>query len=101
MARAQSATWIWTITVALLATGVLTVLPLLWFAEAAQRIPLTLLGVFQYISPTLQFIIGIVIFHEPFSQAKLFGFSIIWTALLLYSAEGMLHRQRRTALSQT
>ena len=60
----------WTVNVALLATGVLTVMPLLWFAEAARRIPMTLLGVFQYIAPTIQFIIGIAIYHEPFSAGQ-------------------------------
>ena len=90
----------WTVNVALLATGVLTVMPLLWFAEAARRIPMTLLGVFQYIAPTIQFVIGIAIYHEPFSAAKLVGFCIIWSALLLYWAEGMLHRQRRPVAAQ-
>ena len=71
-----------------------TVLPLYWFASAAHLIPLALLGILQYIAPTLQFTLGIALYHEPFSLAKLAGFSIIWVALLIYWAEGMLHRQR-------
>lgn len=81
----------------LMGTGVITVLPLAWFATAARLIPLTLLGILQYIAPTLQFTIGVALYHEPFSPAKLVGFSIIWAALLIYWAEGMLQRQRAAA----
>lgn len=81
-------------TLLLMGTGVVTVLPLYWFASAAHLIPLALLGILQYIAPTLQFTLGIALYHEPFSLAKLAGFSIIWVALLIYWAEGMLHRQR-------
>ena len=59
----------------LLTTGVVTVLPLTWFATAARRILLSLLGVLQYIAPTLQFLVGLLIFQEAFSQTKLIGFS--------------------------
>jgi chloramphenicol-sensitive protein RarD len=58
---------------------------------------LALLGIMQYIAPTLQFTLGIVLYHEPFSPVKLVGFSIIWMALLIYWAEGLLHRQRAAA----
>ena len=81
-------------TLLLMSTGVVTVVPLLWFASAARRIPLSLLGILQYIAPTMQFFIGLVIFHEPFSATKLIGFIIIWSALLLFWAEGAGHRQR-------
>lgn len=84
----------WGKTLLLLTTGVVTVLPLTWFATAARRIPLSLLGVLQYVAPTLQFLVGLLIFQEAFSQSKLIGFSIIWAALILYWAEGMIHRQR-------
>jgi chloramphenicol-sensitive protein RarD len=81
-------------TLLLMSTGVVTVVPLLWFASAARRIPLSMLGILQYIAPTIQFFIGLVIFHEPFSAVQLIGFAIIWSALLLFWAEGALHRQR-------
>lgn len=81
----------------LVLTGVITVGPLIWFASAARLIPLSMMGFIQYISPTLQFIIGVTLFHEPFNATKLIGFSIIWVALIIYSAEGMMNRNRVTA----
>jgi chloramphenicol-sensitive protein RarD len=74
---------------ALLAAGPLTSLPLLSFAAGARRIPLSLAGVLQYISPSLQLLLGIVIWHEPFQQKKLIGYALIWLALLMYSAESL------------
>jgi len=84
----------WGKTLLLLTTGVVTVVPLMWFATAARRIPLSLLGVLQYVAPTLQFLVGLLVFHEAFSQTKLIGFSIIWVALIFYWVEGMIHRRR-------
>jgi chloramphenicol-sensitive protein RarD len=74
----------WLTSVLLISTGVITVIPLLWFAEAAQRIPLSMMGVIQYISPTLMFILGIAVFHEPFDIHRLVGFLLIWAALGVY-----------------
>jgi len=74
----------------LLAAGPLTAVPLLLFASGARRIPLMLLGLMQYIAPTLQFAIGVFVYGEPMSPSRLIGFAIIWTALALYSAEGLL-----------
>jgi chloramphenicol-sensitive protein RarD len=75
-------------------SGVVTAIPLLLFAGSARRIPLSMMGIIQYISPTLQFLIGIWAFNEAFSGAKLVGFVIIWLALLLYSVEGLMERRR-------
>ena len=61
---------------------------------SARRIPLSMMGIIQYISPTLQFLIGIWAFNEAFSGAKLVGFVIIWLALLLYTVEGLVERRR-------
>ncbi len=85
----------------LIGTGLVTVFPLYWFALAARRIPMSLLGLLQYVSPTISFLIGILVFHEPFDQAKLIGFCVIWVALGLYWAEGVLHRNRVASLPQT
>ncbi|WP_367848244.1 EamA family transporter RarD [Rhodoferax sp. WC2427] len=74
----------------LLLAGPLTAIPLLLFAAGARRIPLTTLGILQYISPTLQFALGVWIFHEPFQMARLAGFGLIWAALGVYSVEGWL-----------
>ena len=69
--------------------GVATAIPLILFAHGARRVPLATLGVLQYATPTLQFLLGVVVYGESFSQARLVGFSLIWTALLLYSIEGL------------
>lgn len=78
-----------------MATGVMTALPLLLFSAGARLVPLSMLGVLQYIAPTMQFFIGVFYYHEPFSQALLIGFMLIWVALAVYSVEGMLHRRTR------
>jgi len=81
---------------ALVAAGPLTSIPLLLFAAGARRIPLSLAGVLQYVSPTLQLLLGVIVWHEPFQPRKLFGYALIWLALALYSGEG-LWVWRRTA----
>jgi chloramphenicol-sensitive protein RarD len=69
----------------LAATGAITVIPLLLFGAAAQRIPLTTVGFLQYIAPTIQLIVGIAILGETLTTERLFGFVIVWIALSLYS----------------
>ena len=83
------------ITFLLASTGVITSVPLLLFVFAAQRISMTAIGLMQYLAPTIQFLIGLLIFHEPFPAAKLVGFAIIWTALLLFTAENIVFSLRR------
>ena len=73
----------------LLAAGPITAIPLLLFAAGARRIPLATLGLLQYISPSIQLILGVWLFHETFNTGKLIGFATIWIALLIYSAEGL------------
>jgi len=75
--------------------GPLTALPLLLFAAGARRIPMATLGVLQYIGPSIQFAIGVWLFHEPFAGPRLIGFALIWLALVLYTAEGWLFIRRR------
>ena len=72
----------------LMLAGPLTAIPLLMFAAGARRILLATLGILQYISPTLQFALGVWLFHEPFQPSRLVGFALIWAALLVYSLEG-------------
>ena len=74
--------------------GVITAIPLLLFSSAARSIPLSTMGLLQYLSPTLQFLLGVFLFGEPFSQHQLIGFSIIWLALIIFSA-GSLYEQRK------
>lgn len=73
----------------LIAAGPLTAIPLLLFAAGARRIPLSLLGILQYIGPSLQLLLGVWLYHEPFGGARLVGFILIWAALAVYSMEGM------------
>lgn len=70
--------------------GITTTLPLIWFGLAAQRVTLTTLGILQYIAPTGQFLIGVLIYGEPFPRERLIGFSFIWLALLIYTGERIL-----------
>jgi len=76
--------------------GIVTTVPLLMFASAAQLIPLTMVGIMQYIAPTLQFLIGVLVYEEPFTTIKLSGFSMIWVALLIFWLEGAFVRRNRT-----
>jgi chloramphenicol-sensitive protein RarD len=78
----------------LIGVGPLTAVPLLLFAAGARRIPLATLGLLQYISPTLQVLLGVALFGEPLSGARLTGFALIWLALALYSVEGWLQTRR-------
>jgi len=79
----------------LIAAGPLTAIPLLLFAAGARKIPLSVLGLLQYLAPTLQFLLGVWVFHEAFSRERLVGFAVIWAALVLYAAEGLIHAKRR------
>lgn len=78
----------------LLLAGPMTAIPLLLFAAAARLIPMSTLGILQYISPSLQFALGVWLFHEPFQPARLAGFVLIWASLLVYSLEGWWTRRR-------
>lgn len=75
------------VTILLALTGIVTVVPLLMFGSAARLVPLWTMGLLQYIAPTCQFLLGVWVFHEPFTSERLIGFSLIWFALLLFSTE--------------
>lgn len=78
----------------LVASGLVTAVPLILFAYGARRIPLTLMGILQYIAPCLQLLCGIVIYDEPFTQVQAVGFTCIWGALLIYAADGLWRHRR-------
>lgn len=81
------------ISLLLIGAGAVTTIPLLMFASAAKEIPLSLLGLLQYVAPTLQFMIGVFIYKEPFDQSHLIGFGIVWLALIIFWVENYLaHR---------
>lgn len=79
----------------LIGVGPLTAVPLLWFAAGARRIPLSTLGLLQYLSPSLQLLLGLWVFHEPLSGTRLFGFTLIWIALAIFSLESLRNVRRR------
>lgn len=82
--------------VLLVLSGALTALPLIGFAYAVQRVPYSVVGVLQYIAPTLQFLIGVLVFREAFDAQRLIGFACIWLALAVFAADGIV-RARRAA----
>ena len=82
----------------LVCSGAVTAIPLLMFASAAKRIPLTMVGIMQYIAPTLQFLIGVLIYKEPFTKTSLIGFSMVWIALIVFWVEGVAAHRARKAI---
>ena len=82
----------------LMTTGVVTVAPLLAFAGAAARIPLNRLGVMFYMTPTIQFLIGILLRHEPVSAGRLAGFALVWVALAIFTVDTATHHRRQLTI---
>ena len=74
----------------MIGAGLVTTVPLLMFASAAKQIPLTMMGVLQYLAPTIQFLIGVFIYKESFDQTRLVGFGLVWLALLIFWVENYL-----------
>jgi chloramphenicol-sensitive protein RarD len=81
--------------------GLVTALPLLAFAGAASRVPLNRLGLLQYMTPTIQFLIGVLLRHEPVSMGRLAGFLLVWVALVMFTVDTATHRRRQFALAAT
>jgi chloramphenicol-sensitive protein RarD len=75
--------------------GLATALPLVAFGAAAVRIPLTTIGLLQYLAPTIQFFIGVVVLSEPMPASRLAGFVLVWAALVVFSADGLREARRR------
>ena len=78
-------------------SGPVTAIPLLMFAAAARRLPLSLLGLMQYVVPTMQLLLGVWLYHEPFGPGRLVGFALIWGGLALYTLEGGMRSWQRRA----
>jgi chloramphenicol-sensitive protein RarD len=76
----------------MLGAGPVTTFPLLLFAAGVQRIPLSVVGMLQYINPTMQVLTAVFLYHEPFSRVQLIGFSLVWCALALFAVESYLSR---------
>ena len=90
----------WSDNLWLLAAGPVTAIPLLLFASGARRVSMATLGLLQYLGPSIQFLLGVFVYHEHFSASRGVGFVLIWAALLIYSAESWRKlRQRRVAVA--
>jgi len=81
--------------------GVVTAVPLLLFGAAASRVPLTTLGVLQYLAPTMQFLLGVTLFDEPLPIAKLLGFVLVWIGVALFTVDLVRHHRRQLRLAVT
>lgn len=77
------------------ASGPVTAMPLLLFGAAARKIPLSVLGVIQYIAPSVQFVLALFYFREPFDPHKAIGYLAIWTGLAVFTAEALWRASRR------
>jgi chloramphenicol-sensitive protein RarD len=75
----------------LISTGIVTGVPLLWFAHAARHLRLTTLGFLQYLAPSCTFFLGIFVFHEPFRHGQMLTFVLIWIALAIFTADAVAH----------
>ena len=80
-------------------SGLVTAVPLLAFGAAASRVPLTTLGLLQYLAPTLQFALGVTLFDEPLPLVRLLGFVLVWAGLALFTADLVRHHRRTSRLA--
>ena len=78
----------------MIGAGAVTAVPLLFFGAAARRVPLSVLGVLQYLAPTLQFLLGVLAYHEPFTRSHLIGYSLVWVALVIFWIEGGMRHHK-------
>ncbi len=77
-----------------LSAGIVTAIPLIFFAYGAQRIRLATLGLLQYIGPSIQFLLGLFLYHEAFDTTRLQSFALIWAGLVVYTADTFWHQRR-------
>lgn len=88
----------WVTSILLMGTGLATTIPLLLFANAARNLPLWVMGILQYITPTLQFLLGVVIYKEGFSAVQMAGYGMIWLALIIFTSEAIAHWRKSLTL---
>jgi chloramphenicol-sensitive protein RarD len=81
----------WSFALLLVSTGVVTGLPLVWFGHAARHLRMTTIGFLQYLSPSGSFLLGVFLYHEPFTHNHLITFGLIWAALVIFTTEAV-HR---------
>lgn len=85
----------------LVVTGLVTAVPLLFFASAARRVPLTTIGLLQYLAPVLQFALGVFVLSEPMPASRWFGFALVWVALLMLTLDLLRTARSRQRLSRS
>lgn len=78
----------------LMGAGIVTTVPLVWFAKGARRIPLSMVGFFQYLAPTISLLLGVFVFKEPFTTTHLVSFGLIWVALVIFTLSRTRFLQR-------
>jgi chloramphenicol-sensitive protein RarD len=83
----------------LMSAGLVTAVPLLCFGAAAIRVPMVTLGLLQYLAPILQFLLGVLWFHEAMSTGRWIGFALVWVALAIFTVESLRHRRRSLRLA--
>ena len=84
----------------LVALGPITAVPLLLFGGAARRLPLSVIGILQYLTPTMQFLIAVLVFGEEMPAARWWGFALVWLALVVLTTDGLLAGRRVRELSR-
>lgn len=82
-----------TLDILLAVVGLVTSIPLLMFASAMRLVPLTTMGLIQYLTPTLQFLVGVILYNEALTPTRLIGFCIIWLALIIFSVENLWNQR--------
>ncbi|RYE85903.1 MAG: EamA family transporter RarD, partial [Oxalobacteraceae bacterium] len=92
--------WSWQVDALLVFAGVLTALPLIGFSYAVRRVPYSVVGFMQYIAPTLQLLIGVLVFNEVFDRDRAIGFVFIWIGLLVFAVDGVLRSSRAPPRAQ-
>ena len=85
--------------VLLVSTGIVTAVPLIFFGAAATRVSLTTIGLLQYLAPTIQFAIGVLVFQEEMTPMRWAGFGLVWIALVMFTYEAINHRRRQLRLT--
>jgi chloramphenicol-sensitive protein RarD len=80
-------------------TGLVTAVPLICFGAAATRVPMTTIGLLQYLAPTIQFALGVLLFHEAMPPMRWVGFALVWLALVLFTYEAVTNRRRQLRLT--
>lgn len=83
----------------LVSTGIVTAIPLIFFGAAATRVSMTTIGLLQYLAPTIQFAIGVVIYREDMPVMRWVGFGLVWVALVIFTYEAVTHRRRQLRLT--